>query len=251
MDSSRGLKDYSVRPRPTTHTQLSSPRQRDQRQRLRPSTRHAPHNLSAGTLAAMKRPTSKQMWRVLFAVLGGMAVITMVSPLVSGLLGNLTMQRYERKLAQEKSASSTAPALTIKPLSVRPVVTAFMTTPEKCPPSAPVAPDKPMRVCDLSKTAVYELGPESMRLDLMHVDSLRNPLTGVETVQMTMTQDSAQKFGEYTAGQVGKQLAFVRGGTVVWGPKITEPITGEMLQLSGDLSEEQARRVANMLRDDS
>jgi preprotein translocase subunit SecD len=50
---------------------------------------------------------------------------------------------------------------------------------------------------------------------------------------------------------VGKQVAFVRAGTVVWGPKIVAPIDGQVLQLSGELTAEQAKRIATMLRDES
>ena len=50
---------------------------------------------------------------------------------------------------------------------------------------------------------------------------------------------------------VGRQIAFVRGGTVVWGPKITTPIDGTVLQLSGDLTTEQAADIARMLRSDA
>ena len=46
-------------------------------------------------------------------------------------------------------------------------------------------------------------------------------------------------------------MAFVRDNTVVWAPKITTPIDGTVLQLSGELTPEQAARVAGMLRDGS
>ena len=108
-----------------------------------------------------------------------------------------------------------------------------------------------MRVCDINKTAVYEMGPEGLRVQLTNVDSFLNPLTGVELVQMTMTPESATQFGQFTAGQVGKQVAFVRAGTVVWGPKIAAPIDGQVLQLSGELTAEQAKQIATMLRDES
>ena len=48
---------------------------------------------------------------------------------------------------------------------------------------------------------------------------------------------------------MGKQLAFVRDGTVVWGPRIAAPIDGEVIQLSGDLTEEQAKAITRMLKD--
>lgn len=90
-----------------------------------------------------------------------------------------------------------------------------------------------------------------LRLDLTNVDSFRNPLTGKETVQMSLTPESARRFGEFTASQVGKQLAFVRDSTVVWGPEITAAIDSPALQFSGDLTPEQARQVARMLRESS
>jgi preprotein translocase subunit SecD len=42
-------------------------------------------------------------------------------------------------------------------------------------------------------------------------------------------------------------VAFVRDTTVVWGPKIGAPIDGQVLQLSGDLTAEQAEEIAKML----
>ena len=108
-----------------------------------------------------------------------------------------------------------------------------------------------MRICDIAKTAVYEHEPEALRVQLTNVDSFRNPLTGVELVQMFMTDESAQQFGQFTAGQVGKQVAFVRAGTVVWGPKISAPIDGQVLQLSGELTPEQAKEIARMIRDET
>lgn len=126
---------------------------------------------------------------------------------------------------------------------------AFVTTPAQCPDPAETPPDKPTRICDITKTAVYELGPEALRLQLTNVDNFRNPLTGAEVVQLSMTNESSDAFAKFTSEQVGNQVAFVRAGTVVWGPKITTPIDGTVLQLSGELTPEQATEVAEMLRD--
>lgn len=177
--------------------------------------------------------------------MAALAVVGTVSPAFSGLVTSFTMAGKDS--VQATTTTSAAPAITIKPLSVRPVLTAFVTTPEECPAPAPTPADKPIRVCDITKKAVYELSPEAMQVELTKVESFRNPLTGVQMVQMSMTEDSARQFGEFTAGQVGKQVAFVRGSTVVWGPKITTPIEGQVLQLSGDLTTEQADEVAGML----
>lgn len=191
--------------------------------------------------------TRRRNRKILIALLAAISSAAIVVPLLLGLL----TPRLTRQSDAPAPPTTTAPPLTIKPLPVRPVISAFVTTPEQCPPPTPVPPDQPMRVCDINKTAVYEMGPEGLRVQLTNVDSFLNPLTGVELVQMTMTPESATEFGQFTAGQVGKQVAFVRAGTVVWGPKIATPIDGQVLQLSGELTAEQAKQIATMLRDES
>ena len=67
---------------------------------------------------------------------------------------------------------------------------------------------------------------------------------------MSMTPESAQQFAEFTGARVGKQVALVRAGAVVWAPKIAGPIDGQVIQLSGDdLTAEQATKIADALRD--
>jgi hypothetical protein len=194
--------------------------------------------------------SKKRNRRLMIAMMAAISSVAIIVPLLSALVA-LFGSRNFRDGDGMVTSTSTTPVLTIKPLAVRPVVSAFVTTPDQCPPPAPVPPDKPMRICDITKTAVYELKPEAMRVQLTRVDSFRNPLDGVETVQMAMTNESAEQFGKFTAGQVGNQIAFVRGSTVVWGPKISGPIDGQVLQLSGDLKPEQAKEIARMLKDDS
>jgi hypothetical protein len=191
--------------------------------------------------------TRKRNRRILIAIMAAISAAAITVPLLLGFLA----PQMNRGATDMVTTTTTAPPLTIKPLSVRPVVSAFVTTPDQCPPPTPAPPDAPMRICDIAKTAVYELEPEALRVQLTNVDSFKNPLTGVELVQMSMTDESAQQFGQFTAGQVGKQVAFVRAGTVVWGPKISAPIDGQVLQLSGELTPEQAKEIARMLRDET
>jgi hypothetical protein len=178
------------------------------------------------------------------AIIGTIAAAAAIVPMGLGLL-------QAREVSQQPdlptAPTTTAPPLTIKRLPVRPVVSAFVTTPAQCPAPPPPPPDQPTRICDINKTAVYELGPEGLSLDLTNVDSFLNPLTGVQLVQMTMTPESSRSFAEFTAARVGQQVAFVRGTTVVWGPKIGGPIDGQVLQLSGELTAEQAKEIAGML----
>lgn len=191
--------------------------------------------------------TKRRSRRLMIALMSALAVTAIVVPTFSSLFALNANQQVDPSTV---TTTSTKPAVTIKPLSVRPVVNAFVTTPEQCPPPAKDAPpDQPLRICDIPRTAVYQLEPQAMTLLLTNVDNFRNPLTGAETVQMTMTPESAEQFSTFTAGLIGRQVAFVRGGTVVWGPKITTPIDGSVLQLSGELTPEQAAEIARMLKD--
>lgn len=196
-------------------------------------------------------PTLQRKKRIIIGVVGALAAGGLAMHTLSAVL-------FSHKLGKNPESSvvatptKTKPPLTIKPLPVRPVLTAFVTTPEKCPPPAIAAPpDQPLRICDVARTAVYELAPEGARLQLTDVDSFKNPLTNGETVQFAMTQESAREFSTYTRDHVGQQAAFIRAGIVVWAPKIPEPIEGNVLQLTGDLSPEQAAQIARMLRDNA
>lgn len=194
--------------------------------------------------------TARRNKRIMIAIVGALAAAATFVPVLGVLLipGGLT-KGSETSVA---APTTTKPPLSIKPLPVRPVLTGFVTKPEDCPPPAIGAPpDQPLRICDITRTAVYELAPQSMTIQLTNVDSFKNPLTGVQTVQFGMTEESSKAFSKYTAEHVGQQTAFVRAGIVVWAPKIPEPIEGTVLQLTGDLTPEQCDQVAKMLRDNA
>lgn len=191
---------------------------------------------------------SRRNRRILIAVTAALASVAIVVPVIGVLLAPTMMKD---QAATPITTTTTQPVLTIKPVALRPVIGAFVTTPEECVPPPPTPPDQPLRTCDITKTAVYDLGPEDLRLQLTDVDSFLNPLTGKQLVQVTLTNESTTAFAQYTTAHVGQQVAFVRAGVVVWAPKITEPIDGQVLQLSGDVSEEQAKEIARMLRDEA
>ena len=124
--------------------------------------------------------TKKRNRRIMIAVMAAVSSVAIIVPMISALLGLFG----SNKLGADGpiTPTSTTPALTIKPLSVRPVVSAFVTTPDQCPTPPPTPAEQPLRICDITKTAVYELKPEAMRVQLTRVDSFRNPLDGIETV---------------------------------------------------------------------
>ncbi len=186
--------------------------------------------------------------RILIAITAALAAAAIVVPVIGVLLAPTMMKN---QAATPISTTTTQPVLTIKPVALRPVIGAFVTTPDQCVPPPPTPPDQPLHTCDIPQTAVYDLGPEELRLQLTDVDSFLNPLTGKQLVQVTLTDESTTAFAQYTTAHVGQQVAFVRAGIVVWAPKITEPIDGQVLQLSGDVTAEQAKEIARMLRDEA
>ncbi len=188
--------------------------------------------------------------RIMIAITGALAAAATFVPVLGVLLVPGGLNKNDTTVTA--APTSTKPPLTIKPLPVRPVLTAFVTKPEDCPPPAVAAPaDQPLKACDITRTAIYELAPEGIRLDLTDVDSFQNPLTNGQTVQFAMTPESSRKFTDYTRDHVGQQAAFMRAGIVVWAPKIPEPIEGTVLQLTGELTPEQAAQIARMLRDNA
>ena len=186
--------------------------------------------------------------RILIAITAALAAVAIIVPVLGVLIVPSMMKD---QATTQISTTTTQPVLTIKPLALRSVIGAFVTTPEECVPPPPTPPEQPLRTCDITKTAVYDLGPEDLRLQLTDVDSFLNPLTGKQLVQVTLTNESTTAFAQYTTAHVGQQVAFVRAGTVVWAPKITEPVDGQVLQLSGDVTAEQATEIARMLRDEA
>ncbi len=192
--------------------------------------------------------TSRRNRRILIAITAALAAAAIVLPVLGVLLAPAMTKNQQ---STPITTTTTTPVLTIKPLALRPVNGAFVIKPEDCVPPPPTPPDQPLRTCDVTKTAVYDLAPEDLRIQLTDVDAFLNPLTGKQMVQITMTNESTADFARYTAAHLNQQVAFVRSGIVVWGPKITEPIDGQVLQLSGEVTAEQAKEIARMLRDEA
>lgn len=63
-------------------------------------------------------------------------------------------------------------------------------------------------------------------------------------VLISLTPEGATKLEELTTGLVGERLAIVVDGVVVSAPMVQEPITGGSVQVSGDLTEAEARALA-------
>jgi hypothetical protein len=197
---------------------------------------------------AEKSPRNR---RIMIAIVAALASAAIVVPVLGVLLTPGVLFDKQDPMAAMTTTTTTPRPLTIKPLALRPVNGAYVVRPGDCDPPPPTPPDQPLKICDILKSAVYDLGPEVLRLQLTDVDSFLNPLTAKQTVQVTMLPESARAFADYTASHIDQQVAFVRAGVVVWAPKITEKIDGEVLQLSGEVTAEQATEIARMLKDEA
>ena len=187
----------------------------------------------------------------------GVAVVALVACLGIGvaIVASLWTQLFGGGLSKQKSAQATVtshplvPAENIRPLQVRPVTD--VRSPDQCPGEGPLpaaAPTDPITRCDFMHTAAYVLGPQVMEVTLTHVETLKAPTSDFHVVRLTMDQASATAFGDYTAQHIGGQLAFLRDDVVVFAPKITQAITSPGLEISGNLTLQQATDMANLLR---
>lgn len=192
--------------------------------------------------------------RIMIAVLASIGILAMVSTIVVGV-AMAFLVKDQGQLAQRTTPMPTTrtPAVIGIPLAVRPVVEVpLVANPEDCPPvPPPTPPEAPIGVCDVDKAAVYQLGPVALALNLTGATETKLPTTDFHTVQMSMDPESSAAFAQYTAANIGKQLAFVRNGVVLAAPAISQPIDGQSIQISGELSAATAATIAQMLRDGS
>ena len=140
------------------------------------------------------------------------------------------------------------PPENIRPLQVRPVLEIL--PPDQCPPEGqpPAAPGDEFIACDFARSAAYRLGPQAMEVQLTHVETRKSATSEFYVVRVTIERQSAARFSAYTAQHVGSQVAFIRDDIVVFAPKITQIINSAGLEISGNLTEQQAGDVARLIR---
>ena len=189
----------------------------------------------------------------MIAVLATIGIVAMVSTIVVGV-AMAFLSKDSGQAAPRTTALPTprAPAVIGKPLVVRPVLEApLVARPEDCAAALPTPEQDPVRTCDVDRAAVYQLGPVALRLNLTGASELKLPTSEFHTVQMSMDPGSSTAFAQYTAANVGRQLAFVRDGVVLAAPAISQPIDGQSLQISGEMTAATAATIARMLREGS
>ncbi len=67
-------------------------------------------------------------------------------------------------------------------------------------------------------------------------------------VELTLTDEGAQKFAEATQENLGKQIAIVYDGEVISAPTVQSAITDGRCQITGDFTYEEADQLASTIR---
>lgn len=104
----------------------------------------------------------------------------------------------------------------------------------------------------IGKTAVLEFKDDKGNTvmtgnDLKDAQAAKDQ-AGHPVVNLTMTEEGAQKFGDYTTRNVGKIFSIYLDGRVLTAPVIKGPITGGSAQITGSESLDQANETAILLR---
>jgi preprotein translocase subunit SecD len=123
----------------------------------------------------------------------------------------------------------------IQPLPVRPVIKSQPTTPEKCPaidPNVPVAPAAPLSTCDIGRTTVYTLGPETMQLGLINVDPPKALTADFYEVTLILDPPSATAWAAFTAAHLKDHMAFIRDNLVLEAPIIEDQVTSGRIAMT-------------------
>lgn len=94
----------------------------------------------------------------------------------------------------------------------------------------------------------YRLGPGGMTVQrLESADAEPDPSGGRWHISVRLNDDDARRFTQLTRQYVNHQLALVSAGKVVAAPRVQQPISGAELQIAGDFTADEAKKIAGNL----
>jgi len=83
--------------------------------------------------------------------------------------------------------------------------------------------------------------------DVSYATKSRDPQKGTITVDLSMTTEGAQKWGEMTANNIGKSIAITMDDVVYSAPNVINAIPNGNTQISGDFTIAEANDLAGLL----
>jgi preprotein translocase subunit SecD len=108
--------------------------------------------------------------------------------------------------------------------------------------------DQPLVACGLDKSTKYVLAPAFLTgREVAGATAIPLPERGGYGVGVTLTDDGARVFGDFTMQNVNSQVAITVDTTVVSAPLITSAIPGGDVQISGDFTKAEAEDLANKI----
>ena len=137
--------------------------------------------------------------------------------------------------ATTRSVAPPSRRRTIRPLPVRSVQKSQPTAPDKCPADESERPrraDNVLATCDLARTTLYTLGPETMQLGLTRVDPPKSLTAGFYEVLLTLDPSSAAAWASFTAAHLHDHVAFIRDDLVLEAPMIEYQVTSGQIALT-------------------
>ncbi len=106
-------------------------------------------------------------------------------------------------------------------------------------------PALPLVSCDRVQGTKYLLGPAFLTgSDLSRANARLDTQSGGPLVGLSFTDAGARTWADWTAANVGKQVAMVLKSRVLTAPSIQSAITGGETQITGKFTMDDARRLA-------
>nr|WP_242660357.1 preprotein translocase subunit SecD [Mycobacterium mantenii] len=102
-------------------------------------------------------------------------------------------------------------------------------------------PTDVLTTCDIGRTTVYTLGPETMRLGLVHVDPPKSLTADYYQVTLELDPPSATAWTEFTGGHLQDHVAFIRDNLVLEAPIIEQQATSGRIVLTTQTAEGAAQ----------
>jgi preprotein translocase subunit SecD len=102
-------------------------------------------------------------------------------------------------------------------------------------------------LCAATILQIGTAGAEPLKFDVAQAEVAYDQRTGEPLVSFRFTPDSARKFAQFTAQNVGHAAEMRVDGKAYSRPVIREPITGGSGQISGHLSVQEAKDLAARL----
>ncbi|UJW87356.1 SecDF P1 head subdomain-containing protein [Devosia sp. SL43] len=77
-----------------------------------------------------------------------------------------------------------------------------------------------------------------------------DPISAQPSIEVTLTPEAAKVFGELTTDNVGNVIELRVDGELLTSPTVRSPILGGMLMITGELSQADAKAIAERLAED-